>query len=314
MLVVIVSLIINIFQKIKLSTPLRNELPKTKVKFTQRNLDSKLKYFYEPIPNSTQIIDLSWMGKKYDYEITYQINSVGMNQLANVEERPKDGVIRIMTIGDSFTFGTNVETEDNYPSQLQAILDSSCKHNKFEVLNLGVGGYDIQYTTERLRLTGIRYGPDVVVWFLISDDFLRFHEKQLPLMREIESNIKYIDEYKKLMKDYPVNYIAKQKILEDLGGVENGLKIQQEYFWGIKKYYSKPLVFSVFAKMQSNYLDILQNSVNSNKNTFLNNDVRDIYKKNSAFPDGHPNVRGYRMIAEDIFTYLKNSKLIPCHE
>ena len=50
---------------------------------------------------------------------------------------------RIITLGDSFTFGMYINTKDNWTELLEDKLNSDmgCKNiSMFEVINLGVGG------------------------------------------------------------------------------------------------------------------------------------------------------------------------------
>ena len=52
-------------------------------------------------------------------------------------ELKKDGVTRIITIGDSITNGFNLDPSQSYPAQLMKILNDP---TKYEVINLGVDG------------------------------------------------------------------------------------------------------------------------------------------------------------------------------
>jgi hypothetical protein len=123
----------------------------------------ELKYFYEPSPNSKIIKKKEWDNSNS----VYQINSGYMNQITDFPVNKKSGVFRIAILGDSFTFGENVNTQDNYPSKMQALFNRSCE-NKVQVLNFGVSGFDFRYTVERYFLHAIKYNPDLVIWFIID--------------------------------------------------------------------------------------------------------------------------------------------------
>lgn len=75
----------------------------------------------------------------------------------------------IVTLGDSFTVGNPVEEKSSYPSVLQQLFTG--KSYTYQVINLGVGGYD---TDQEFRLfqkyieNGHR--PDVVVWSFYYND------------------------------------------------------------------------------------------------------------------------------------------------
>lgn len=66
------------------------------------------------------------------------------------------GVRRVVAVGDSYTFGTDVEAEEAWPALVaRARAD-------LEVANLGVGGYGLDQAVLRLRRDGLPLGPDEV--------------------------------------------------------------------------------------------------------------------------------------------------------
>lgn len=76
-----------------------------------------------------------------------------------------EGGTRILCVGDSHTFGAGVFPKDNYPSQLQAVLDARYPEEDFRVFNLGLPGINSAHVARRLeaQLLGIR--PAIVlVW------------------------------------------------------------------------------------------------------------------------------------------------------
>ena len=76
-----------------------------------------------------------------------------------------------MTLGDSFTFGVYVNTEDNWTELLEDKLNSIkniCPNtDHFEVINLGVGGYDIEYAAKRYINRGKVYNPNIILLLLV---------------------------------------------------------------------------------------------------------------------------------------------------
>ena len=58
---------------------------------------------------------------------------------------------RIAVIGDSLAFGYGVNLQDAYAKQLELKLNAMNTGKRYEVLNFGVGGYDIQQSVERLK-------------------------------------------------------------------------------------------------------------------------------------------------------------------
>lgn len=131
-----------------------------------------LQYYYEPAPFSEHVQELSFLGLQGTVIHTY--NADGLNERYEYPIIPPDGVYRIVTVGDSFTEGLFVDTKDNYSEQLEDMLNTSlpCQtYSKFEVINLGVSGYDMQYSLERFRKKGVVYHPDLVIYLTGEDDY-----------------------------------------------------------------------------------------------------------------------------------------------
>lgn len=71
---------------------------------------------------------------------------------------------RIVTIGDSFSFGDEVNDGDTFSAQIEQDLAST------EVLNLGVHGYGHDQMLLRLRRDGLPYSPDLVILGWVDQD------------------------------------------------------------------------------------------------------------------------------------------------
>ena len=81
--------------------------------------------------------------------------------------------VRIVAIGSSSTEGIGASSPSaNYPSQLRALLQLALPSDRFEVINLGVGGEVAARTVERLRREIPRLSPDLVVWQVGTNDAL----------------------------------------------------------------------------------------------------------------------------------------------
>jgi lysophospholipase L1-like esterase len=105
--------------------------------------------------------------KKRPSQAKYTINKDTLNERYDYSVKKQPGVFRIMTIGDSFTYGLYTNTDRNWTELLEDKLnaDLRCqKSRKVEVINLAVNGYDITYTVERFLKRGIKYNPDLVIW------------------------------------------------------------------------------------------------------------------------------------------------------
>lgn len=98
---------------------------------------------------------------------TIKINSVGFRDHDYSIEKP-EGVFRIVVLGDSLTMGLGVEMHESYPKVLERMLKSGPR--EFEVLNLGIVGYNLIHKIEVLRRKGVSYKPDLILFQYSADD------------------------------------------------------------------------------------------------------------------------------------------------
>lgn len=104
--------------------------------------------------------------------LVYEANTDGFRDQRY--ERPKPaGVFRILVLGDSVTFGVGVPPKRSFAKRLEARLNHVAGRvggPKFEVLNMGVGGYNPFNEAALLDDIGESYEPDLVlVQFCIND-------------------------------------------------------------------------------------------------------------------------------------------------
>ncbi len=98
-----------------------------------------------------------------------QTNSFGMR-----DDEPRSGgegrLHRLIAVGDSFTFGFRVPGEATYPNVLERLLNDRGGVDRFEVLNLGVGGYSSRDEALLLRHKGMQWKPAlVIVGYFLND-------------------------------------------------------------------------------------------------------------------------------------------------
>jgi lysophospholipase L1-like esterase len=114
-------------------------------------------------------------------------------------QRHVDGdhnVYRVLCIGDSITFGFNVDQPGAYPRQLQSLLESRYPTRGFEVVNAGVPGWTWLQGLRFLETRGLGVRPDLIVMgHGTNDQFLpakitdeeRFHRLAGPITRAVQS-------------------------------------------------------------------------------------------------------------------------------
>lgn len=102
----------------------------------------------------------------------YTINSQGFRDYEYEEAKPA-GTYRIIMLGDSTTAGNGIANlEDTYPKQLEHQLNATAAPNqRYEVLNMAVGGYQTMQAVATLRAKGLKYHPDMVCLLMCLNDF-----------------------------------------------------------------------------------------------------------------------------------------------
>ena len=103
-----------------------------------------------------------------DGTLTYRTNSLGFRSPETTRERPAE-VFRILGVGDSFTFGTGVRQEHTFLARLAERLEAD-QPGRFEVLNLGVMGYNTPQELALLEHVGPDLDPQLVVLCLFLND------------------------------------------------------------------------------------------------------------------------------------------------
>jgi lysophospholipase L1-like esterase len=119
--------------------------------------------------------------------VEYIINSKGLRGPEFPERKP-DGEIRLLTIGDSVTFGHLVSEEETYPHYLQKYLEGSAPDKSLRVINCGVNGYSTREELLFLRKKGINYDPDIVLFgFVLNDASIYARQYRLLTFKEMLS-------------------------------------------------------------------------------------------------------------------------------
>ncbi len=287
---------------------------------------TELKSFYEFGPNQVFYKDDKppWLHNTPETKT----NGDALNSRFEYAVKKPKNVFRIVVLGDSWTFGQFVSTKDNFSSRLEDMLNSQtqCTPVKFEVLNLGVGGYDLRYAVERFNLRGKKYDPDVVVWAIHTNDFEEINDFLFPKIKI------YTDEFKNqgANSDYTDSdgspkasplyvVLAWKKAIEDQKMEMSQSELfayQDKALRSIRDTYQGKLLLYTWFKvltttLEAQYLNVMKDFVTQSPNSFY-------YPSNISFekvdhlPDFHPSPSGHEKTAKDILGYLVEHNLIPC--
>ncbi|HEV2854916.1 MAG TPA: GDSL-type esterase/lipase family protein [Thermoanaerobaculia bacterium] len=117
---------------------------------------------YEPDPPRRYRLHPGFQGSvtnRVEFDTKVSINRQGMR---GPEVGPKaPGALRILALGDSFTFGVGAQVEETYPARLQQILRS--RGVRAEVLNAGAPGFGVPDEVAWFQRWGWTLEPDVIV-------------------------------------------------------------------------------------------------------------------------------------------------------
>lgn len=103
---------------------------------------------------------------------TIKINSDGF--IGEELHQTKEGLIRILAMGDSCTFGDG-DSKTTYPALLEKKLNNKLDHiAEFEVVNAGVEGLNSEMALRRLQSKGPDLSPDIVTIYIGWNDLMKF--------------------------------------------------------------------------------------------------------------------------------------------
>ncbi|HET6373332.1 MAG TPA: SGNH/GDSL hydrolase family protein, partial [Candidatus Polarisedimenticolia bacterium] len=120
-----------------------------------------------------------------DLPYRVRINALGFRG----EEFPaakRPGTLRILCLGDSYTFGPYVEDHEAFPATLERILKQRASAPEPEVINAGANGFTIVDELEFLKRKALALEPDVVIVAFTQNDLqdLGRPRPQIEVMRE----------------------------------------------------------------------------------------------------------------------------------
>ncbi|MDH3975465.1 MAG: SGNH/GDSL hydrolase family protein [Deltaproteobacteria bacterium] len=123
------------------------------------------------IDNSTVSVEFSpllgWQMKRNFHSEKININSRGIRSFKAYDDNPPEGVLRISTFGDSFTFGDEISDRDTWQWQLEKI------NPRLEVLNFGMGAYGLDQAFLRYMNEGVRFKSHIIFVGFIGENIAR---------------------------------------------------------------------------------------------------------------------------------------------
>ena len=133
---------------------------------------------YEPHPT------LYWRNKPNQDAFTtinrrpFHVNSKATRGPEFSEEKSPN-TIRIITLGDSTTFGWGMADDQTWPAKLEQYLQAEIKGKEIEVINAGVNSWSYAQMFVYFRDYAIQYDPDFVI-LAEANQWTQFSEKNSP--------------------------------------------------------------------------------------------------------------------------------------
>lgn len=122
------------------------------------------KYHHSFKPNSSLRLTAS---KNNEYDVAVKINNYGFRgRDVSIDKRP--GLVRIMMVGDSFTFGVGAEDDETIPYLVEKYLKE--RGEDTEVINAGFGGYSPLLHYLRTKDEYLEFKPDIALYLFDYSD------------------------------------------------------------------------------------------------------------------------------------------------
>lgn len=276
----------------------------------------RLRYYYDLSgENNTFVPD--WL----PYTPIYERNDDRLNERFNYATEKSASVYRILTLGDSWTFGLHVSTKDNYTERLEDILNERLRAGnvrcpgveKFEVINLGLGGYDIEYMVESLRLRGLAYAPNLVIPLIKNDDFVIVNEIWQPKIAA------YQHEFGDLGATVVDGVVRNPR--EEIGArviaeVSEAYSLAELNNRGIRSlgfmdtFYDGPALLFLYTVSDSQ-LESLYSFARDRASTYVH--IEPPLASEEKVPhDEHPGTLGHLRFAQSLYRVLTEQAILPC--
>lgn len=274
-----------------------------------RDGESSLKYFFEPKANEVIEDHPDWLEKK----AVYKINGDTLNERFEYDVSKLKSSFRVITIGDSHTFGHFISTSQNYPERIEDQLRFLNKNNSFcrdsktvEVINLGMMGYDVEYTIHRYKTRGEKYDPDLIIWFIKDDDISQILEQMSPRIKF------YKEELAKKNPDFLDDPVIRYEVwdkataeLETVFGLDKIINYNDTLIRDFLLNLNIPIVFITYDDEQMTRM-LLDSYTKLFTNTHVFSELA--YDDIDRLPDDHPSSLGYSNLSNKLVDYLASNQ------
>ena len=273
-------------------------------------------------------------------DVPLSVNSHGLRDVEFPTKKPA-GVFRILSLGESGTFGAYVNLDETYNKALERLLNTTSGKVRYQIINGGVSSYTSFQGAQYLETTGMKLEPDIVLVYFGQNDNLPtyfedrvtqtnafgipiygrgFTDKQIWQMRHRVQNARKFLIHSALYRNLASVVCLLEHLLADKetltvprvptqdrkDNYRHILKTAQsggaEVLFLVTPYFEKPFELPPgFADNERIHICDLWNGIRREKNTY-----RELFSD-----DVHPTKLGHELIGDTIFECLQNSGLLP---
>ena len=221
---------------------------------------------------------------------------------------PKGKAFRILVLGDSVTFGWGVNLEDTWVKKLEKILNER-ERREFEVINLGVPGYNTRQEMEFFMEMGLPLAPDLVLIGFLDNDF----EPAFDLSRVPRLLAPFFNHLYLLRTGYLV-YLrieaqkrAEARLPRGHEGLSDAVAALAELnSIGARMGFASALI--LFTQYRNETRQLIGLCPQMGIRTL---DLSRFWRVELSIPgDWHPNAKAHSIYAEEIYRFLKENDLI----
>ncbi len=273
-----------------------------------------------------------------EYEYEYRHNSAGFRDQDRNENKNRS-VFRIIGLGDSFTYGAGVSFEETYLRRLEKLLNSRPGlHPDVEVINVATSFSWPERQRKTFDKFGKKLSPDLVLAGIMPNDVL---DTKLSSTVSVDTDGKLISVGSDSMWG---TFAAHSMFLRNVNATIHDY--QSQIYW--KATYLPYIFNDVWNKIENEFRRLNEDVVSGNARLALvyipqqgpwreyhsvpETRVKDMAARNSIhfistldtlkkgfsdgeklyYPvDGHCTPSAHRLIAEKVFHYLEDNRLVP---
>ncbi len=147
-----------------------------------------IRFFHELPYHMQGMVDHPQLGYEHPRGVSYELgekqvilNRNGLRDREIPYTNPV-GESRILSLGDSVTFGWGVDQGQTFSDHMESLLKKRTDR-QWEVINAGVNGYNTEQEQIWLELEGLKYSPKIVVLTYVGNDIDAIFDPNLTTWR-----------------------------------------------------------------------------------------------------------------------------------